>query len=389
MKKDLKYISILVGCTLLYVIMEIVTPKPIDWSISLASLDKNPFGTYLLDQRLEDLFQKQTKSNATLYELQDSAYQNLFVIARQFAPGDEDVGVLLNHVSEGNSILIEASYFSGKFADTLNLDTEDYLFQGALFENLEREDTASLSFVHPGFGEKEYFYQRSNTQYYFSEFDSTKAHVVAVNDLERPVLLRIPWGEGNLFIGSTPLAFTNNYLVYKDNYEFVSNAFSYLPGNELHWTEYYQLGRMEARTPLRFILSAEGLRWAYYITIITVLLFMVFEAKRKQRIIPVIEPLRNETLDFVGTISNLYYQNKAHKSIAEKKINFFLDRLRNHYYLSSESDPNYLDKVASKLGEDKEDIVTLFNLINEIKRSDHITEAQLMALNKKIEAIKY
>lgn len=371
-----------------YVILEVFTPKPIDWTITLASKDKNPFGAYLLDERFEDLFSKKSKSNATIYELQDSSYQNLFVLAQQFAPNQEDVDALLERVEKGHDVLIAASFYSGTFADTLGLATEDYLFQGDIFQNLEKEDTASLSFTSPSF-ERDYFYQRNNTQYYFSEFDSTKAKIVALNDLDRPILINIPWGKGNLYLGSTPLAFTNNYMVYKENYEFVSNALSYLPAGSIHWTEYYQLGRMEARTPLRFILRTESLRWAYYITIISVLLFMIFEAKRKQRIIPLIKPLRNETLDFVGTISNLYYQNKAHKSIALKKINFFIERLRSHYYLDSENDPGYLEKVASKLGEDKDDIVELFNLINEIKRSDQITENQLITLNKKLEAIKF
>jgi len=369
--------------------MEIITPKPIDWTISLASADKNPFGAYLLDERFEDVFNTQTKSNATIYELQDSSYQNLFILAQQFAPSEEDVNALLERTQNGHDALIVASFFYGSLADTLGIATEDYLFQGDLFDNLEKEDTASLTFTNPVFANQSYFYQRNNTQYYFSEFDSSKSEIITINDVERPILIKIPWGEGNLYLGSTPLAYTNNYLVYKDNYEFVSHAFSYLSESDIHWTEYYQLGRMEARTPLRFILTTDSLRWAYYITIISVLLFMIFEAKRKQRIIPIIEPLRNETLDFVGTISNLYYQNKAHKSIAEKKINFFMERLRSHYFLASENDPSYLDKVASKLGEDKDDIVELFNLINQIKKSDHITESQLMTLNKKLEAIKF
>lgn len=388
MKKDLKYILILVGCILFYVILEVFTPKPIDWTITLASEDKNPFGAYLIDARFEDLFSKKSKSNATIYELQDSSYQNLFILSQQFAPSKEDVNALLESVDKGHDAFIISSFFNGTFADTLGLATEDYLFQGDIFQNIEKEDTASLYFTSPSF-EKDYYYQRNNTQYYFSEFDSTKTRIIALNDLERPILINIPWGEGNLYLGSTPLAFTNNYMVYKENYEFVSNALSYLPTGSIHWTEYYQLGRMEARTPLRFILRTESLRWAYYITIVSVLLFMIFEAKRKQRIIPVIKPLRNETLDFVGTISNLYYQNKAHKSMALKKINFFMERLRSHYYLVSENDPGYLEKVASKLGEDKDDIVELFNLINEIKKSDQITENQLITLNKKLEAIKF
>jgi len=387
LRKDLKYILILVGAGTLYVFMEIITPKTINWTVTLASLDKNPFGAYLLNERLDDLFDNTSKSNLTLYELQDSV-KNTFILAQNFSPGEEDTEAILNTIDNGGKALIVASHFYGKLADTLGVATEDYLFQGNVFQNLNKEDTAALAFSSASFDNK-YFYQRNNTQYYFNHFDSTKASVLAYNDLDRPTLLKMPWGKGELLLCSTPLAFTNNYMVYQNNFEFVSNVMSYMPEKHIHWTEYYQLGRMEARTPLRFILSDEGLKWAYYIAIITLLLFIIFEAKRKQRVIPVIEPLRNDTLDFVGTISNLYYQNKAHKSIAEKKINFFIDKLNQHYFINlSESHAEFISKVAHKTGNDEEDVESLFNTINQLRKQPKISEQELLELSKKIEAFK-
>ena len=375
--------------TAVFVVLEIITPDPINWTVTLSEKDKNPFGSYLIKERLDDIFNETSYSNLTLYELADSAFNNYLVLAQNFRPSEEDTRALLTEVSEGKNAFIVANYFQGLFADTLDIYTSDYLFQGNIFRNLNKEDTATLRFTNPQLNDAEYPYQRNNSQYYFSQFDSSRAVVLGLNDLERATFLKYPWGEGNIYLSSTPLAFTNNYLVYEDNYQYISRALSYLPPENLHWTNYYQLGRLEARTPLRFILSNEGLRWAYYITLISLIIFIIFEAKRRQRIIPVIEPLRNETLTFVGTISNLYYQNKAHRSIALKKINFFLDQLRTKYFINiNENNPDFIEKVAHKTGNDEDEVARLFKSINYIRNNSIISEEELLSLNNQIEAFK-
>ncbi len=391
MKKDLKYISFLVIGALLYILVELFSPKPLDWRITFSHQDKNPFGSFLIDQRLEDLFPSDeiVNTNLTLYELRDSLPENILIFANYFSPADEDTEALLDLVNEGANAFIASEYYYGTFADTLNLICEDYFFDNNLIQNLSRDDTARLKFINPGMITEGYPYRRNNTHNYFSSFDTVRTEVLAVNDLEKPVLIRTEWGKGYLYLCSTPLAFTNNYLLYEENHEFVSKAFSYLPSNEITWTEYYQLGRMEARTPLRFILSSEPLKWAYYIALLSLLLFILFEAKRKQRIIPVITPLTNTTLDFVGTISNLYFYKKDHRAIAEKRINFFIDRLRTRHMLQyTEGDEGWLEKVARKTGHNREEIESLFSLINRIKKLPAISEEELRELNTKIDEIK-
>ena len=58
----------------------------------------------------------------------------------------------------------------------------------------------------------------------------------------------------------------------------------------------------------RQILQSQALKWAFYMTLISLILFVIFRGKRTQRIIPVIDPLKNATLDFTKTIGDLYYQ---------------------------------------------------------------------------------
>ena len=63
--------------------------------------------------------------------------------------------------------------------------------------------------------------------------------------------------------------------------------------------------------------------------------------KRKQRPIPVIELLKNSTLEFVETVSGVYLSRHDNNSIASKKIQFWFDRIRNRYYLSTNDTGEY------------------------------------------------
>ncbi|MEM6359831.1 MAG: DUF4350 domain-containing protein [Bacteroidota bacterium] len=390
MKKDLKYILFLVGVVITYLVIEISSPKPINWTITFSNRDKNPFGSYLINERLTDIFPPDSISNVnlTLYELEDSAAQNILILANSFFGSKEDTDVLLEKINKGMNAFIAADYFSGQFADTLNLETTDYFFQEDILENITEEDTAFLRFVNPRLQNKEYYFRRNNTQNFFSSFDTLRTEILVTNDLDKPQMIRVKWGQGSIYLSSTPLAFTNNYLLLEKNHEFVSTALSYLPPRSTIWTEYYQLGRMEAQTPLRFILTNESLSWAYYIAILTLVLFIFFEAKRKQRVIPIITPLTNTTLEFVGTIANLYFYKKDHKSIALKRINFFQERLRTKYRLQfREDDSSFIERVAHKTSHTQEEIKSAFDLIKKTKQSSEISEEQLKDLSKTIDEI--
>lgn len=113
---------------------------------------------------------------------------------------------------------------------------------------------------------------------------------------------------------------------------------------------------------------------------------MIFEAKRKQRIIPVIKPLANTTLEFVATIGNLYYQRGDHKNIAEKKIQFFFDYLHAHYFVSTtHRDERFVSMLAGKSGAGEQNVKALTNTINQILAKEKISKEELISLNALLE----
>lgn len=380
MSKDWKYIlyiSLAVGA---FVLLKLLSPRQLDWTVTFAPDDKNPFGGYAMHRLIQRSFpaKRLHHSFKTWYELKDSltAGTNLMVVAQSFSPGKEDTETILSHVQKGGVAFISAEHFYGIFADTLGLQTYDTSFK---FGNvLGGADTTDLHFAALAFDTTaRYRFRQAMVQNYISNFDSVRTTVVAENAYQVPVTIRMQWGAGLLLLNSTPRMFTNICLLRENNADFLAGHFSYLTDGGLTWTEYYQRGRREITTPLRFILMNEPLRWAYYITLITLVVFMIFEMKRRQRIIPVIPPVKNTTLEFVSTIGNLYYENGDHKNMAEKKIAFFVDQVKS-------LDPVVL---AKKLDRPLEETDALTKLIATIKGKPYIGADMLMELNTRLEKI--
>jgi len=117
--------------------------------------------------------------------------------------------------------------------------------------------------------------------------------------------------------------------------------------------------------------------------------FMIFNAKRKQRVVPIIKPLANTTVDFTKTIGNLYFQEGDHQNIIDKKIIYFLEKIRNEYLIETITlDDHFEKKLHLKSGKKIEDIQNVVRLINYQKKSYHQSvEDDLITLNSAIEKI--
>lgn len=394
MKNDLKYWSFLLLAVLFFLFIELLAPEPLNWNVTYSPKDKNPYGGFIIGDLLSEIFAERSIQNVnqTLFELKDTIHgeQNILIITSSFKPDKLDAGVLLSKVDKGAHAFISANRFTGFFADTLTLGTADYFFSKEILGNLDRKDSAGLKIINPWLDHEDlFYYQRNNIPYYFNKFDSAKTTIIAENDLGLPVTIRIRLGKGYLILNSTPLAFTNNYLLYKDNNDFVEANLSFLPQRDVIWTEYYHLGRAELTTPLRFILTNISLKWAYYITIASLFLFIIFEAKRKQRKIPIIKPLTNTTLEFVKTLGNLYFQKGNHKDIALKNIIYFKEKIYSTYNVRVLANDAELESfLAHKFGTTEQKVHDLFSYFEKIQSQQTVNSGELLELIKRIEKIE-
>lgn len=153
------------------------------------------------------------------------------------------------------------------------------------------------------------------------------------------------YGKGRFVILLSALPFTNYYIRDARGLEYLEKVFSYLPADQpMIWDEYSReyhpdtevqdQGNSEFKnSPLYFILQNKSLRMAWYLLLTLLLIFAVFSAKRRQKIIPVMEPKTNTSLQYVETIGQLYYEETEHQIIANEMKNQFFNYIRKKYFL--------------------------------------------------------
>jgi hypothetical protein len=399
-KGNRKYIFFLVLCFTGLLFLQIAAPKPINWNLSYAKKDKIPFGTSALHDVLPALFPDQLINDEKLplyNSLSGRGFQNsnYIIINQSFEPDKLDSRELLNYVKRGNNAFIAANYFSGNFADTLKINTDNLFDIGTNFQNdsaaikniYKPNDTTKINFVSPSLKSKKAFtYAKGIDNTYFTSFDTSKAIVLGTNATKKINFIKIKWGKGQLFISTVPEVFTNYLFVNKDNYDYPYKALSYLPVQQIFWDEYYKVGNVVNDNPLRVLFNNPSLTAAYYLLLISVLLFMIVGIKRRQRIIPIIVPLRNTTLDFVDIVGTLYFQTGNHKNIADKKITYFLEYIRGAFQVKTNLyDDAFINRITSLSGIEREKVHDLFYYFADLSIKSAITQQELLKLNRMIE----
>ncbi|MCS6821999.1 MAG: hypothetical protein NZ551_09025 [Microscillaceae bacterium] len=375
------------------VILEGDAPQPIDWSPTLAYKDKNPFGTYILFERLPDLFANQTpqvcqvspfEQENQLRTLQTDTNTILkktwLIINREIRLGEVDTQVLIRNAQKGMHILLAAEIFSPTIQQKLNFEVS--------YQNFLGKDSTTLYWASPNQKITTPFsYKRNTIDYYFEKYPKN-ATILAYNNYQKPVFLAVPCGKGIVWLCSVPLVLGNYNLLHPQNIQFSERLLSCLPADyEIIWDEYQRqtLNAIE-NSIFRFILKTQPLRWAFYTAITAILLFIVFEGKRKQKAIPIILPPTNTSLEFVQLIGKLYYLYKDHKNIAEKKIQYFFEFLRTHFYLKTQNlDEEFCTTLATKADIPLQEVKNLLQNIETVQRQVRITENELWQLNDKIE----
>lgn len=84
----------------------------------------------------------------------------------------------------------------------------------------------------------------------------------------------------------------------------------------------------EEKTPLDYVFSQPSLTEAWQLMLFTILLFLIFNARCRQRVIPVYKAPRNHNIEFVKLIGTLYWQRHDNNDLLQKKYATFVDAIR-------------------------------------------------------------
>ena len=397
-KKGSIYIIIAVVTLALLMLFQYSKPKEINWFPSFVSQHKIPYGTYILNDLMEKKYKENlkqvTRPPFEVLQSDDNFQGTYFFVNDRISFGEAELNSLLDWTSQGNTLFIASGSFDIELKDTLNFETS------GLYADFGEDLKQVHKLLNPAFTNDSLpTFDKDDYALYFSEIDTVHTKVIAkVNYASKPDslkqehfnVIKQEFGQGKIILCVFPKAFTNYFILKNNNKDYTAGLLSYIDGNRpIYMDNHYKSGKSFYTSPMYIFLNTKEFKWAYYIVLIGVLFYVVFEGKRKQRAIPVVVPLKNQTLAFTRTIADMYFEKDEQKSITEHKIAYFMEYIRSHFYMdTTKQDDAFFHNLAARSNHSEEEVKKLFSFMEKLKIRAVITNADLKKLNTLIEKFK-
>lgn len=429
-----KIIVTILGVILLGGALALYMFRDDNWWINYKTDSDDPYGLYIVHEMLQEhagndnMIRIEQKMADTLKTFDEGNY---IFIGSQFFGDSATIAEIIAFAEKGNTALIAFQYRSSIVNNLCGYAYEDVegvepeiVMDTNIYYDPEREiyDTVYYEQEEAVAEEENLFFEEGNE-------DRTATAVIAIGDLSKeifrrnvidtiahswnnfsrdtaicafetvgtinntPNLIRFKAGKGQILLHHTPLVFTN-YFARQDFFlNYYNEIFKNFNGKTVIWDEdsrtpNYESGSHytpENNSPLTEFLKIENFRWAWYTLLIMFMLMIVFGAKRKQRIIPIIKHKENSSKEYIETIGSLYYQSEDHASLAKLKLKLFNQHLFRRYGMLLSEEVSVIEKLSVVSGVEK-------SLVNDIAKKQkaanhlgHVSSDFLISLYLSIE----
>ena len=389
--------KIILGLLLLFLFLIIFSEgqqQKINWYPSYAVSHKIPYGSYVayheakhyLGDKLEDV----DVSPYVFFEKNPDAKGTFVFYNSSISFGKTALKSLLDWVKEGNNVLIASQNIEPALLDSLKLEYSVFFtkgFNNALildFDNQKLSISDTIKFDKFSYAQSFIIKDTLSTKNYLK-----LGHFVGNNDEQNVNFIDVSYGKGHIMLHSFPYVFTNYFILNEHNLSYYNGLLSYINLKKpVYWSVNVQNGA-SSNGIFQYITESPGFLWSYRLLFVMLLLYVLFEGKRRQRAIPVVNPPKNETLDFTKTIADMYIENKEHKRIALLHIKHFMDYVRHQLHIDILQDQEVLkQKIAQKTKTDIEEVKKLFDVIEVVQNQQDVAPETVLKLEKQIEKIK-
>ncbi|TVQ11065.1 MAG: DUF4350 domain-containing protein [Balneolaceae bacterium] len=409
MNKDRKLLLFVALALVVILVADWMQPRPVNWSQSYSSRDTIPYGAYGLFRVLPELFPGSeistiglpaydwlSRRNTGLDESSMLIYINNNLVFDQF-----ETGLLLDFADRGGTVFMSAEQFSDPLADSLGIRLQEGMMSNLGLRGIDLlgdrdSDSTGISVVREITGGESPIYRFPSflVTSIITRYDTLNTKILGVgereaygfSDKDAVNYIAIKRGAGTIYVHTSPATLTNYFLVDDGKNGYIWDVMTQLPDRHIYWDEYKKVMTAEAQTPLRFILSITTLRYALYLGLAILLLFILFSAKRRQSVIPIHRRPVNATVSFVKTVTNLFFGRADHRDLAERKIIYLFDYFRRELGLEQVPGETITPKaVAARSGIEEQMIEDLFSSIAAVRDKSFIGANELKSLNTQIE----
>ena len=391
MKSSRNFLFAMLVLFVLFCLLQVNLPKKFVWSPTFSHVDKQPLGWFVFDSVLtQSLPNGYHVTKKTFFQLdQEHAKEKISVlmVVDQQDLKQLDVKYLCNIARRGGKVMVVASssFDDGRNADTVVVDELERTFKvriedgmyfslRGILSGLRAHDNDMYDTIYWNNRETMYAaqsyrmfynmvggtlfvdsvpkvkrlaytlstagYDYKHDSLYVGDFTRFDTIVDKKERIERidtfaikkvPVAVSVPYGKGEVIFVSSPLLFTNYGMLEGNTSVYIFRLMSYLADLPVYRTEAYvktDAMLVAEQSPFREFIKRPPLRWALYLALLGVVLFMIFTARRRQRVIPIMSKPANRSLEFIQLIGTLYYQRKDHVDLVRKKFKLFAEELR-------------------------------------------------------------
>lgn len=405
--------------------------KPeVNWNVTLGREDKIPYGSYVAYNSLKYYFADAAVTglsrdfrfgymdNSMTYN--DQGANLLILVGNNFYVSDKEWSTLKEFAANGNELLIFASNLDEKIENELGVQQYGSYSIEVPYYSLDSEakQTYLMAKNRPG---KRYTYKgRTITGAFIKTSSDTYNDVAVPAGEDKPTdttdtvpaddgsylkeensndaaanadttaegtptedngpdtlgynsagyanMIRYSIGQGHITVHAAPLVLSNYFLLQPGNEDYLTALWQMIPGNinRVYWDDYFNHSADESSWSILWRYPAT--RWALVLSLVGLAIYVLFQMKRRQRIIPIIEPLKNDTVSFVETVGRLYFNKGNHSNLAEKMIQQYLEWVRATYYLNTNIlNDEFRQQLIKKSGQDEAVVHAMLSMIHEIR----------------------
>lgn len=381
--------SVLTALLITYFYLGKSHKKQFSWKESYKADSDQPYGTFFIRQLLDGyrpdgkfIYNDKTSLSDLLSHDSINYPANYIFIGSELVLSNEDINSLLSFIRSGNDALIASSYLPYELVDSIffpacenELYLDEHIKASATFNFYHPSlRTDGYTFVYkPGSQQRDYKWMALQQGVFC---DSARALVaLGYFDQDAVNFFRLSFGKGNLYVHTNPIVFTNYFMRMADKADYAARVLSHLDDKTIIWDEYSrsQFSSPETESnPLALIMQHNSLKYAWWLMLVAVILYTMFTAKRKQRIIPVWEEKVNTSLEYVKMISALHFKNGNNKDIALKKMKYFLYFIRGKYAIySAHLTQDHFKRLAEKSQVSLDHIELIFGQYQKIEKNPY------------------
>lgn len=364
----------IIGIVLLLLVMfaiEYRFPRKFEWQPTFSHTDPQPFGCLVFDSVMTaSMPQGYSVQKRSLWQMRhDSVFatpQSLLIVTTE-GVDIPDINTILQLVADGHTVMVATSDLY-LWCDTLAIDWQwnsTFSLNGISGRQAEKGllTWAPQTDAYAGHPMSVHLYSRM-VERTLELNDSVDCYPLVeyeedtYTDGKRPVAAVFPRGKGELILVSAPLLFTNYMTVCGDGKTLVARLMQRLSHHPVVRTESYMSATaQEESSPFYVLLRQPPLRWALYLTMLAVVLFCFFTARRRQRVIPIVTKPQNRNLEFVRLIGTLYWQQHDNAGLLSKKLTYVPKDVRSrvddsvreaasgNYVVTDEELKNYIQDI--------------------------------------------